>query len=320
MKKYFSLILFISLFISACSHKSENIDFLHSHGISEVEKVPTDYTNPDNGWKKLAGDYVYFMDVFDIKTDPKLMYIIANKREGKLIGNFNVNPYIMPAAIARGVNPATVVTNYEEISSADIAAANDMTEINKSLKAIPELKNFTWKNELQNTIVSGILLKTHFIYLTKSDVDDKLFNYQPQPVIQDHDKLLEEIFKSNYSMYHRSIERLNEQVEMNQFIKKLGFKFENDESQIISHSSDNTSVYINDLLINDPINFKGPGKMFFFFPFKSFTRITEKGGSINYTPAIETYEYTFKLDQEGFPEFKRNTHFVSLLGNNLLNK
>jgi hypothetical protein len=316
MKKHFPLIFFVSLFISSCSHITDNIDFLRSHGIKEVEKVPTDYTDPDKGWKKLADDYVYFMDVFDIKTDPKLMYIIANKREGKLIGAFNVNPYIMPAAIARDVTPSTIVTNYEEISPTDIAAANDMAEINKSLKAIPELKNFTWKNELQNTIVSGIFLKTNFIFITKNDVDDKLFNFQPQHVIQDHHKLLEEIFKSNYTMYHRAVERLNDQVEMNQFIKKLGFKFENDESQLVSHSSDNTSVYINDLLINDQINFKGPGKMFFFFQFKSFTRITEKGGSVNYSPAVETYEYTFQPDKDGFPEFKRNTHFVSLLGNN----
>lgn len=306
-----AFVFFLLTFVAtSCSNRNDHIRFLTENGIRETEKVPADYSG-GNGWKQLGGDYVYFLDLFDAKNDPQMIYIVANKKENKLIGLLHVNPFIMPSAVAKGVNPATVVTNYEEMNSRDIAKANDMSEFNALLKNIPEMKDFKWKNTLQNTIASGIILKTQFIYVAKKSTDEKLFAFSAQPVFTDHDQQLREIFLDDYTLYHRDVQRLNRSVEMGQFITALGFHYETEGTGVVNHTY--KKFYIDDLLTNDPIDFSGKGKMFFFIPFKSFTRPRTKEESPNYTPAIETYEYTTTADQDGFPVFKRNTHFASLL-------
>lgn len=300
----------LTLIATSCSNKNEHADFLKAHGIKDADKVSADYSD-HSSWKQLGGDYVYFLDLFDTKSDPQMIYIVANKKENKLIGMLHVNPLIMTSAIAKGVSPATVVTNYEEINPRDIAKANDMSEFNALLKNIPEMKDFSWKNTLQNTIASGIILKTHFIYVTKKSTDEKLFSYSTQPLFSDHDLLLREILSGDYSMYHRDVQRLNKSVEMSQFITAMGFHFETKGNGSIDHTSN--KFYIDNLITNDPIDFTGKGKMFFFIPIKSFTRPHAKDDAPVYTPAIETYEYSTTTDSDGFPVFKRNTHFASLL-------
>jgi hypothetical protein len=308
-----ALCLFLlTLFATGCSKVADHNRFLKEHGITETDKVPVDYAG-QNGWKELAGNYVYFLDIFNTYPNPQMIYIVANKKEGKLVGLMHVNPQIMIAAIAKGVNPATIVTNYEEISPQDIAKANDMTEFNALLRAMPEMKDFKWKNTMQNQIASGIMLKTHFIYVSKKSVEDKLFTYSEQPVMQDHGQQLANIFQSDYALYHRDVQRLNRSVEMGQFITALGFHYESKGKGGIIHSTD--KFYIGDLIKNDPINFEGKGKMFFFIPMKCYTRPAKSEETPYYYPAIETYEYSLTPDAEGFPVFKRNTHFASLLRN-----
>jgi hypothetical protein len=302
-------IILLTLFATGCSKVADHNHFLKEHGIKETDKVPVEYSG--NGWKTLAGNYVYFMDIFNRDSDPQMIYIVANKKENKMIGVMHVNPFIMTAAIARGVTPATIVTNYEEMSAEDIRKANDMTEFNALLKAIPEMNDFKWKNELQNQIASGIILKTNFIYVTKNTVDDNLFSYSEKPVYQDHDKLLHDIFKAEHLMHNRDVQRLNKSVEMGQYISLLGFTYEQKGEGMITHES--RKFYVDDLIKEDSIDFKGKGKMFFFIPFKAFMRVQTKGETPYYYPAIETYEYSHTPDAEGFPVFKRNTHFASLL-------
>jgi hypothetical protein len=305
-----SCLILLTVIATSCSKVADHNRFLKEHNIQETDKIPVDYSG-GNGWKTLAGDYVYFMDLFNTTSDPQMLYFVANKKENKMIGVMHVNPFIMPAAIAPGVSPATIVTNYEEMSPADIAKANDMTEFNAILKAIPEMKDFKWQNTMQNQIASGMILKTHFIYATKNSVDEHLFRFSEKAVFQDHDKLLHDIFMNPNQMHNRDVQRLNRSVEMSQFIKLLGFTF--DKMDIKSMGAVSEKFYIDELLTKDPINFKGKGKMFFFIPFKSFVRPQIKGETPSYIPAIETYEYLITPDTEGFPVFKRNTHFASLL-------
>jgi|GEM_PF-5974584 len=305
-----ALCLFLlTVFATGCSKIADHNRFLKEHGITETDKVPVDYA-AHNGWKELAGDYVYFMDMFNTYPNPQMIYIVANKKENKLIGLLHVNPLIMPAAVAKGVSPATVVTNYEEISPRDIAKANDMTEFNALLSAMPEMKDFKWKNKMQNQIASGIILKTHFIYASKKSTEDKLFTYSQQPVMQDHDQLLASIFQGEYSLFHRDVQRLNKDVELGQFVTSLGFHYES--ADIASLHSDD-KFYINDLITENPIDFEGKGKMFFFTPMKCYSRPRKSEETPSYFPAIQTFEYSHTPDAEGFPVFKRNTHFASLL-------
>jgi hypothetical protein len=305
-----SLLFLLTLFATGCSRVADHNRFLKEHGIKQTDKIPVNYSE-GHGWKTLAGNYVYFMDIFEEPSGSQMLYIVANKKENRMIGLMHVNPFIMPAALAKGVSPATVVTNYEEISPADITKANNMTEFNALLKAMPEMKDFKWQTTMQNQIASGIILKTHFIYATKSSVDDKLFSYSEKPVFRDHDKELQEIFSTGHILHNRGVQRLNKSVEMGQFISMLGFTF--DKKDIKSMGPHPDKFYIDDLLVHDPIDFKGKGKMFFFIAFKSYVRPETKGETPAYIPAIETYEYSITPDQDGFPVFKRNTHFASLL-------
>jgi hypothetical protein len=307
------LFFLLTVIATSCSKIADHNRFLKEHGITETNKIPADYTN-GNGWKELAGDYVYYLGLFNMPTGTEMLYFVANKKENEMIGMMHVNPFIMTAAVAPGISPATVVTNYEEISRRDIDKANDMTEFNALLAAMPEMKDFEWKNKLQNQVASGIILKTHFIYVTKTKTDDPLFMFSETPVMQDHDKLLQDIFSGEYTLYHRDVQRLNQSVELGQYIKALGFTYETKGEGTIRH--DNPTFYIQDLITKDPIDFKGKGKMFFFIPFKSFVRIQSKGETPVYSPAIETFEYTIKPDAGGFPVFSRHTHFASLLTNN----
>lgn len=312
MKNIFKIaVIFLSVLSAGCAGKNNNAAVLHSFGITETDKVPADFNDPD--WKKLGGNYVYFLGDFDT-VHPKLIYIIGDKKENKIIASYTINQQIMPATIAKGAGTAAIVANYEDMSAASISAFDNMSGLNKALCAMPELKNFSWKNALQNTIVSGIILKTHFIYISKKKLDGKLFEFEPQHKKQDQAQLIEDILKTDHAMYHRPVERLDQSVEMNQYIKKLGFEFENSKSKY----GEASSMYINDILVNDPIDFKGSRKMFFFFPFKSYTRSIEKDASPNYSPAVAALEYTYTLNREGFPVFKRKTHFVSLVGNTIL--
>jgi hypothetical protein len=303
-------IFLLTIFATGCSRIADHNRFLKERGIIETEKVPADYSG-NNGWKPLAGDYVYFLDVFKTQTGPQMIYIVANKKENRLIGAMNVNPQIMTATYAPGVSPLTVVTNYEEMTANDIAKANDMTELNALLKAMPEMKNFRWKNTMQNQVASGIILKTHFIYITVSAVENSFFTYSEQPVMQDHDRRLGDILVAPHTMYHRDVKRLNRSVEMSQFVDALGFHYETKGNGGVIHSTE--KFYIDDLLANDPINFEGKGKMFFFIPMKCYARPRKEGETPDYYPAIETYEYSTTPDADGFPVFKRNTHFASLL-------
>jgi hypothetical protein len=303
------LLFLLTMIATGCSNVADHIRFLKEHGIKETEKVPADYTE-GNGWKQLGGDYVYFLDVFNEQQDPQMIYIVADKKEKKLVGILHVNPLIMVSAIAKGVTPATIVTNYEEIAPEDLNIANDMTEFNNLLRAMPEMKDFKWKNTLQNTIASGILLKTSFIYVTKKNVDNRLFSFSKEPVIQNHDRSLRDIFLSEHSLFHHDVQRLNRSVDLSRFISALGFHYETKGKGTMEHQT--KSFYINDLL-PDQIDFSGKGKMFFFIPFKSFTRPSVSDEMANFAPAIETFEYSHTPDKDGFPVFRRNTHFASLL-------
>jgi hypothetical protein len=305
--QHFTFFLLTAIATSCSNPKGEHERFLKENGIEEINKVPMDYSS----WKPLAGDYVYHIDLFKASSDPEMIYIVANTKEKKMIGLMHINRFIMPAALAPGVIPATTVTNYEEIHPQDINKANDMTEFNSLLKAIPEMKDFQWKNKMQNQIASGIILKTNFIYVTKSTVDDKLFSFSEKPQFQDHDKVLKDILKDQHIMYNRDVQRLNKSVEMGQYISLLGFTFDKTGAKSMSPRPD--KFYINDLVTDNPIDFTGKGKMFFFIPFKAFLRTQTKGETPVYYPAIETYEYTHTPDNEGFPVFKRSTHFASLL-------
>jgi hypothetical protein len=301
-------IFLLTLIATGCSNLADHKRFFKEHNIEDAEKVSNDYAK-GKGWKVLAGDYMYYMDVFKTDQGPQMLYIVANKKENEITGLIHVNRFIMNAAMAKGVSPATVVTNYEEINPQDVQKANDMSEINALFKSMPEMKDFKWQTTMQNQIASGIILKTHFIYVTKKTVDEKLFKFTPTPVFNDHDKTLNEIFSSEYAIYHRDVQRLNQSVDLAQYIQLLGFTYEDKHVQSLRPDK----FYIDDLIVQDPINFKGKGKMFFFIPFKSFTRAQSENEDPNYTPAIETYEYSITPDNEGYPVFKRNTHFASLL-------
>lgn len=310
----FSLIL-LTLFATSCSRVADRNTFLKENGITESSKIPLEY-NAGSGWKPLAANYVYFLDVFNVNNSKQLIYILADKAENKLLAIYHVNPQVMPATYALGINPPTIVTNYHEISDEDIFKANDLTEMNALFRCMPEMKNFSWKNEIQNSIASGVILKTHFIFVSGNKPDDDLFTYKEIPQKQDHDKLLQQIFSGNYSMFFRPVKRLNETVEMGQFIKQLAFKYKTD-ALFSAHEEQQDPYFINDLLKNSPINFKGGGKLFLFYPFKSFERVANKGETPIYGPAVETFEYSFSPDANGFPVFKRTTHFASLLRNDI---
>jgi hypothetical protein len=298
----------LTLIATGCSNINERISFLKANGIEETQKIPEDYNSP--AWKPLAGKYVYLIDLFTINNSPKLICLMADKKEDKLVSVYHLNDQVMPATYARGVNPPTIVTNYQEISDDDLKKSDDMNGLNRFFKNIPELKNFSWKNELQNTIVSGIIFKTHFIHVVKDSVDDNLFSYEEKPVKQDHDSLLKNILSANYSLFNRPVKRLNENVEMSQFIKQMGFFY---ESELPGRNEKETQKsYINDL-IKEPIDFKTSGQLCLFYPFKSFIRIQNKGESPFYDPAVAAVEYTFTSDADGFPVFQRKTQFVPLL-------
>jgi hypothetical protein len=102
---------------------------------------------------------------------------------------------------------------------------------------------------------------------------------------------------------------------MGQYIKELGFYFDSEDQE-----AKKEKYYINDLLTSDPIDFKGSGKLFLFFPFKSYTRPPNKGEKPIYGPAVGAIEYSFVPDKDGFPVFKRKTHFASLLQKNIILK
>jgi hypothetical protein len=309
LKPFHVLSLFLlTIIATSCSNIKDHHGFFTEQNIEDGEKVSNDYTN-GKGWKELGGDYVYYMDVFRTNDGPQMLYIVANKKENRLLGLIHVNRYIMNAAMAKDVDPPTVVTNYEEISAQDIKKANDMTEINALFKQMPEMKDFKWQTTLQNQIASGIILKTHFIYVTKKKVDEELFKYTPTPVFNDHDKTLKEIFMSEYAIYNRDVQRLNQSVDLAPYIKLLGFTYQGSNATSLKPDK----FYIDDLIVENPINFKGKGKMFFFIPFKSFTRPQSEDAAPYYTPAIETYEYAITPDNEDYPVFTRNTHFASLL-------
>lgn len=302
----------LTLFATGCSKEDEHNSFLKANGIKETNKVPSDYNN-GNGWTPLAGNYVYFIDLFTINNSPELVYILADKKENKLLFAYHLNPHIMPATYAPHVKPPTIVTNYYEISDVDREKADDMTGLNALFRSIPELKNFSWKNELQNTIVSGIIFKAHFIYAIKDSIDDKLFQYEEKPVIPEQSQLLKQIFSGRYSFFNRSVKRLNADVEMSKFIKDLGFFFEKNSTS--TSDQKNQKYFINDLL-NNPIDFKTPGKLCLFYPSKSYIRTQNKGETPFYDPAVAAHEYSFIPDQNGFPKFKRTTQYVSLLKDN----
>jgi hypothetical protein len=116
-------------------------------------------------------------------------------------------------------------------------------------------------------------------------------------------------------MFYRPVKRLNENVEMGNYIKELGFYFEDEQ-----YTNKKKIYYINDLLPDEPFNFMGPGKLFLFFPFKCYTRPLNKGEKPIYGPAVASFEYFFTPDQNEFPIFKRRAHFTSLFRKNLILK
>jgi hypothetical protein len=306
----FFFLLWIIAMLCSCGGVTDRIDFLRSHGILETQKVPVEMTE-GSGWKNLAGDYVYFLDVFAEEADTKMMYILGNKKTGELLEVYNLNPHIMPASYALAVNPPTMVTNWTEISPVDKAKDDDMSELNSLFRKIPEMKNFSWKNELQNRIASSVILKTHFIFINSQEINTSLFTYSEMPVKQSRTKELHRIYKDNYKFFHRAVERLNESVEFRKYIEKLNFAFFNPQGMSKVDTSQDT--FINDLFPDNPINFKGKGKMFFFFPFKSFQRAQDPHSGPVYDPSIATFMYTYTLDTDGFPVFKRETRYVNIL-------
>jgi hypothetical protein len=135
-------VFLLTLIATSCSNVNEQKTFLTTNNITESKKIPTDYDSKE--WKKLAGDYVYFMDLFKINNLSQLLYIVANKKEKKMLFVYHVNPHIMPATYVKGVTPLTVVTNYEEISENDFEMANDLTEMNALLQCIPKFNCFRY--------------------------------------------------------------------------------------------------------------------------------------------------------------------------------
>ncbi len=103
---------------------------------------------------------------------------------------------------------------------------------------------------------------------------------------------------------------------MGQFIKDMGFQYKRD-ALTSADQNKNEPYFINDLLPDDPIDFKGSGKLFLFFPFKSYERTPAKGETPIYGPAVATFEYTFSTGKDGYPVFNRKTHFTSLLRSNI---
>lgn len=304
---------------SSCSNISKNIDFLRTNGITEIENVPTSFES-GKGWKELGGDYVYFLNLFfDDRTvlQPRMIYLLANKRTEEIIAAYDLSSQIMPAAVAKGVSPVTVVTNYMELSETDLADMDDMKPLNDLLKKMPEMKGFTWKNDLQNRIVSGIIMKTHFIFVSGTSVDELVYNQDPPMPKKER---LKSIFKVSHNVYNRPVQRLNEGVEMNQFIQKMDFQFQRTDGAAALHPEYKEKRYINDIFKDDPFDFRGAGKMFFFYPFKSYMRPKEKDGMPGYFPAIHTVVYTYELDAEGFPVFKRKSRFASLLNQEHIEK
>ncbi len=299
-----SFLFFLSL---SCTNVPDNIDFLRSNGVMETQKVPLDFET-DPSWELLGGNYVCSMRFLDQETEPKMIFLVADKKAKKLIGFYDVIDQLMPSAVAPGQS-YTTMTNFGEISEEDKKRANDMAGLNAILKCIPELKNFSWKNEEQNRIVSGIILKTQFIAISKPKPDEKLFQPTSKQIETGHRKLIKELYEKGYALRQRSVERLNEVVVLNAYIEKLGFKFE--EGNIVVDKKEKFTI--NDLLGNDPIDFKGKGKVFFFTPVKSYERPTEEGAEPMIEPAVQTFEFAFIPGTDNYPVFTRKTKVVSLL-------
>jgi len=307
MKYIINLITIASIaFFSSCKEKFNNEEFLKQNGILDPKEVSLNF----KGWNELYGKYVYNITVLNASTNPQLTYILADKKEEKILGLFNVNPFIIPSARVPRAHSNKMISNFEEMLDSDKAKRADLIKFNSILKLIPELKNFSWKNLNQNTIVSSIIQTTQFNFVSKKEIDTKVIGYNSGELLPDNETLLKDIFSTkDYLLMRRFPERLSKNTNLGEYVNKLGFEFEKNEAYYKTLSK----YSMKDVMGEYSYDFVAKEKIYFFYPFISYSRPKTEFSSIVYFPAIETSEYSFTLDSEGFPVFAKKMYFVSLL-------
>lgn len=280
---------------------SNREDFIVQNNIGQGEQIPKDFT--DDRWKELAGDYCFYTGDFSFGANRKCLFILGNKKEKQLLSFIELNNFLIPGKQGEGKYRTRFVTSYENLTHADYASANNLEAFNSLLLSIPELKDFKWKNEFQNRMMSSLIMYTQL----------RGMSFLGAPAVLEDSSLtkeqkLQKGFDANYEYNLRNFLRYNISTDLFQEIERLGFKV----NPAVPHPFEKDKAYQS--VLKDEFNLDDKSCLFIYYPFVSYAYIpADPAPQIVYFPAVNILQYKMRFTPDGFPQLERKNIYLSLL-------
>ncbi|MFL5753364.1 MAG: hypothetical protein ACJ76F_08155 [Bacteroidia bacterium] len=295
------LTLFLFVILPSCNKGISNRkDFIDQNSIEQGALIPDEFSDPR--WKALAGDYYYYASDFVFGKNKKCLFILGNRKENKIVSFIDMNNFLIMGRQGEGKYRRRFITSFEHLKYKDYESMNNMQAFNSMLSSIPELVNFKWKDELQNKLMSCLLMYTQLRGISCLNEPALL-----EDTLSGREEILQKIFSAQYEYNQRNFLRYNEAADLFQEIKRLGFGI-----NPISSPFEKDRAYLSAL--RSEFDLSDKKSLFIYYPFVSYTYVpADPEPQLVYYPAVNVIQYKMSVNEQGFPQFTRKNVYVSLL-------
>ncbi len=269
--------------------------FMKEHGFATNDSLPQSFS--DGRWKEIGGSYYVYVANFEQGGIKKCMMLLANKKENVYKAALNINPWLCIGRQGTGIHSGRIIIPFEYISRQEYDYSNNMDEFNRLLGTIPELKGFTWKNELQNKLMCGLLMYSQF-----RTISDKSSAKAAESRNMGKEDKVQAILKGDCAFSIRNFLRFHSETDLCQEIERLGFR---------ASSNASGHCYARELFQKGEFDFKDKSNFMVYYPFVSYE--SNSGDNLYYLPAACILNYHLSFTGDKFPQFSRQYLYISLL-------
>ncbi len=306
MQVKFILFICILIGLAGCSDNDSignRDEFIEHNGFPKKVQVPENFTDPK--WQVLGGDYMFYVEEIDFGGAKKSMLVVGNKKEKLFCSSLNINRFLILGRQGDDKHGGKFIVPYEHIQKSDYEFSTDLTEFNRMLTSVAVLKNFTWKNEMKNRILSTLLMNSQLRGLSALENEALL-----EDSLMPKERKIQELFKGRSQWNLRNFLRFNSETDLCIEIERSGF------SDFTRPEAMNSLCLGREIFKNNEFDFKDKRNLFIYYPFVSYTKeLQNKQGDykIYYWPAVNILSFKMSFTPDGYPQFTRKNLYVSLL-------
>jgi hypothetical protein len=295
----------LTIFLNSCSSDSisNRDEFLRANNLSDSSGIPTSFT--DSRWKILAGDYYHLVTDVKVGKMTSCMLIVGNRKTNALVGSLSLNHFLIVGRQGEGKFASRFIVPYENLTQQDYEGSNDLTGFNAILKAIPELKNFSWRNETQNRLMSSLLMYSQLRGITALSNPEIFLDSTLTKEVR-----VKRILNSGHDYNVRNFLRYTpSSSDLFQEIKRKGFQM---NSLVVSPFEKDKSYFS---VLKDEFDFSEKSSLYIYYPFISYQYIKGEEGDhvLVYFPAVHLLQFRISYTADKMPQLRRRSVYVSLM-------